>query len=227
MTEEQLRILVADDEESVRNLLRRTLESAGYNVVSAANGQEALDKVSQVKIDAALLDIKMPGMSGIEVLQNITANWPNLCVNMVTAVVDTQIAVEAMKMGAYDYIAKPFNQNDVVLKVQRAIKKRNLLLENESYRLDLERRVDEQTKRLQAQFVELVETLGREYVLLCRLAERERGGAKSLFARLPQELRQPVSSVEEFSEALLGILRRGARTPAYKASTDSTKDSKQ
>ncbi len=90
-------------------------------------GQEALDKVSRLNVGIVLLDIKMPEMSGIEVLQQITTNWPETCVVMVTAAGDAETAVEAMKAGASDYITKPFNRDDVVLKVQKAIEKRDLL----------------------------------------------------------------------------------------------------
>ncbi len=127
MAGEQVRILFVDEEEPVRNLLQRVLKEAGYDVVTATNGQEALDKVSQLNVGVVLLDIKMPGMSGMEVLQQITTNWPETCVVMATAAGDAQTAVEAMKAGAYDYITKPFNRDDVVLKVQKAIEKRDLL----------------------------------------------------------------------------------------------------
>jgi len=127
MTGEQVRVLVVDDEEPVRNLLQRVLKEAGYDVVTAVNGQEALDKVSQLNAGVVLLDIKMPGMSGMEVLRQLTANRPETCVVMATAAGDAQTAVEAMKAGAYDYITKPFNRDDVVLKVQKAIEKRDLL----------------------------------------------------------------------------------------------------
>jgi len=127
MTGEQVRVLVVDDEEPVRNLLQRVLKEAGYDVVTAVNGQEALDKVSQLNAGVVLLDIKMPGMSGMEVLRQLTANRPETCVVMATAAGDAQTAVEAMKAGAYDYITKPFNRDDVVLKIQKAIEKRDLL----------------------------------------------------------------------------------------------------
>ena len=208
MAEELGRVLVVDDEESVRNLLQRFLKEAGYDVVTAANGQEALDKMSQLSIEVVLLDIKMPGMSGMAVLQQTATNWPDICVVMATAVVDMQIAVEAMKMGAYDYITKPFNRDDLLLTVRRAIEKRELLLENERHRRDLEKRVGEQAQQLQQQFAELVETLAREHKLLYNISQQQRGGVKSLFKRLPKELQEPMSSVEEFSEALLRILKR-------------------
>ena len=123
MVGEQVRILVVDDEVAVRLVLQRILEGLGYHVVTAANGQEALDKMSQLNIRIALLDIMMPGISGMEVLQQITTNWPETCVLMVTAVADAQTAIEAMKLGAYDYITKPFMRDDVARKVQEAISK--------------------------------------------------------------------------------------------------------
>ncbi len=207
MAGELVRVLVVDDEESVRNLLQRVLKEAGYDVVTAANGQEALNKVSELRPKALLLDIKMPGMSGMEVLQQIAAKWPEVCVVMATAVGDTQTAIDAMKMGAYDYITKPFNQDDLVMKVRRAIEKRELLLDNERHRLDLEKRVGKQAQQLQQHFAELVETLAREHKLLYRLAESQRGG-KAILSKLPKELQEPMSSVEEFRDALIRILKR-------------------
>jgi len=123
MVGEQVRILIVDDEVTVRLVLQRIVEEAGYGVVTAANGQEALDKMSQLNIGVVLLDIKMPGISGMEVLQQITTNWPETCVLMVTAVDDTQTAIEAMKLGAYDYITKPFKRDNVAQKLQEAISK--------------------------------------------------------------------------------------------------------
>ena len=210
MTAELGTVLVVDDEENVRALLQRILKEAVYDVVTAANGREALDKVLQLKVELVLLDIKMPGMSGMEVLQQIAATWTDVCVVMATAVGDAQTAIDAMKLGAYDYITKPFNHDDLVLKVRRAIKKRELLLENERHRLDLEKRVGEQAQQLQQRFAELVETLAREHQLLYKLAEHQRGGARSLLKKLPPELQEPMSSIEEFSEALIRILRRGS-----------------
>jgi len=111
-----------------------------------------------------------------------------------------------------------------VWKVRKAIEKRNLMLENERHRRELEQRVGEQTARLQQMFVELVETLSREHKLIYREASKQRGGREAL-SKLPPELREPMASVEEFSEALLRILRGGlARWP--KASTDKGQDSK-
>ena len=126
MDEETRKVLVVDDEGIVRSLLQQILKEAGHDVVTAASGQEALDKVSQMNINVVFLDVNMPGISGIEVLRELTANWPSICVIMATGVADTQTAVEATKLGAYGYITKPFNRNDVVLALQRAIEKKTL-----------------------------------------------------------------------------------------------------
>ena len=224
--EEQEKILVVDDEESVRNLLQRTLTEAGYNVTTAANGNEALDKMSQFKIGVVLLDVNMPGMSGIEVLRQLSVNWPEVCVIMATAITDAQTAVEAMKLGAYDYITKPFNRDEVVLSVQRAIEKRHLLAENERHQFELQKRVGEQAARLQEQFVDLVETLAREHKLIYKLAYHEGKRGREALSKLPKELHEPMASVEEFSEALLKLLRGGLARWS-RTSTDDSKGSKQ
>ena len=180
MVEERGRVMVVDDEESVRNLLQRTLEGAGYNVVTAANGQEALETMSEpeLEISVMLLDIKMPGISGIEVLQQIAITHPLICVIMVTAVVDIQTAIEAMKLGAYDYITKPFNLDEVVLTVQRGFERRALWLDNENHRRRLQEKLAAQTERMQEQFVELMNSLTREHQLLFRLKQGQPGSQR-------------------------------------------------
>ena len=202
MAEERKRVLVVDDENSVLDLLSRTLEGAGYEVFTATDGQDAFGKVLQHRIGVVLLDITMPGMSGMEVLKQITDHWPDTCVIMVTATADTGTAVEAMKMGAYDYITKPFNRDDVILRVNKAIEKRNLRLQDQQYKLDLQKRIGDQTKRLQEQFRDLVETLAREQNLL-RLKS-----SRSQLSRLPKELRKPMSGVEEYRDAVIRMLKR-------------------
>ncbi len=201
-------MLIVDDEDTVCRLLQRTAEAAGYTTVTAANGQEALEKIAQYSVGIIILDIKMPGMSGIELLKTITADYPDICVVMASAVIDTRTAVETMRLGADDYITKPFGQDDVIRALKRAVEKRDHRLENERHRQHLEETISEQAERLQQQFVDLVETLAREHKLLYELATKQHGGVNSLFHKLPPELRKPMTSVEEYSEALLNILKR-------------------
>jgi len=209
MTGDRIRILVVDDEDTVRDLLQRSLEEAGYDVVAAANGEEALYEMSQREVEVVLLDVKMPGMSGLEVLGKLTTDWPDICVIMATAVADVQTAVETMKLGADDYITKPFNLDDLVLKVQKAIEKRNLQLRNKRLLLELQQSIKEQSERMNLQFNELVNSLSREHKLLHELAARQPGSAKALLSKLPPELQEPMSSFEDFRNALLKILRGG------------------
>jgi len=208
MTGEQVRVLVVDDEETVRNLLQRILEGVGYQVTTAANGKEALYKVSLGETELVLLDIKMPEMSGIEVLSKLTADSPDICAIMVTSVAETETAVEAMKLGAYDYILKPFDRDDVLRKVLKAIERWKRLSQEKHRYLELQKSIMEKTQLMQEQFTELMNSLARENQLLHELAGRQAGGGKELLSKLPKELQEPMSSVEEFRDALLRILRR-------------------
>ena len=208
MARKQMRVLVVDDEETVRGLLQRTLEEAGYTVTTAANGEEALHEVSRQEPEAVLLDIKMPGLSGMDVLTKITADWPDICVIMVTAVGNTQTAVEAMKLGAYDYITKPFKPNDVVQKTRDALNKRESLLQRKRLSLEIQQSLTEKSEQMREQFNDLVRTLAREHTLLYKLITQQPGSAKSALSKLPPELKEPMASIEEFRDALLKILRR-------------------
>jgi len=208
MARKQMRVLVVDDEETVRGLLQRTLEEAGYTVTTAANGEEALHEVSRQEPEVVLLDIKMPGLSGMDVLTKITADWPDICVIMVTAVGNTQTAVEAMKLGAYDYITKPFKPNDVVQKTRGALNKRESLLQRKRLSLEIQQSLTEKSEQMREQFNDLVRTLAREHTLLYKLITQQPGSAKSALSKLPPELQEPMASIEEFRDALLKILRR-------------------
>ncbi len=204
MTTDGIKVLVVDDEATVRMLFQRILQAAGYDVVTAADGKEALSVIADGDIDVVLLDIKMPGLSGIDVLGKISTDWPGLCVIMVTAVADAQTAVEAMKLGAYDYITKPFDQDEVLRKIRQAVVRWQERLQDKQ----LEQNITEQTGRLQAQFTEMVNSLAREHQLLSQLAEKQKTKGKSLLAGLPPELQGPISTVKEFRDALLRILKR-------------------
>lgn len=208
MAREQTKVLVVDDEEGVRNLLQRLLSEAGYKVVTAADGEEALYVVSQGEVEVVLLDIKMPVMSGTEALAKITAEYPDVCVLMVTAVGEVQTAVEALKLGAYDYITKPFNREEVVQKVQKAIGKWEQQLQDKHRSLQLQEKFTEQTKRMQEQFNELVNSLAREHKLLQEAAAGQGRAGVAMLNELPPELREPISSIEEFRDAMLKILKK-------------------
>ncbi len=202
-------ILIADDEESIRTLLQLTLEGAGHKVVTATDGQEALEKVSQGGVALALLDISMPRMSGIEVLRRLRAEYPDCGVIMVTGAVEIEPAVTAMKLGAYDYLTKPLNPDDLIARVQKALERRDLEMHVKRQRAVMEERLGEQTERVQFHFAELVKALAREHTLLYSHEPAPKSkGSKGSLSKLPPELQQPMASVDEFRDALIRILRR-------------------
>jgi DNA-binding NtrC family response regulator len=208
MADKKIKVLVVDDEETVRILFQRILQTAGYDVATAADGKEALTVMADTDIAVVLLDIKMPGLSGVDVLAKITTDWPDICVIMVTAVADVRTAVGAMKLGAYDYITKPFDQNKVLLKIRGDIERWQEQLQDKKHYLQLQQNIAEQTRLMQANFTELVNSLAREHRLLQQLAEKQGTGGKSLLSGLPSELQKPLTSVAEFRDALLRILKR-------------------
>jgi len=159
MTPDPERVLVVDDEATVRSVLERWLRGLGYEVATADDGDEALERMRERDFALALVDIRMPGMSGLELLREIGRAHPDTAVLMCTAVVDVETAVESLRLGAYDFIGKPFNADDVALRVERALERRRLALENRDYRLSLEGRVAEQTRQIHDMFLGAVEAL--------------------------------------------------------------------
>ena len=202
------RVLVVDDEESIRSVLEQALVDDGHQVSVASDGQRALQALSQSDIQVMLLDINMPGLSGLDVLSKARQRWPDTCVIMVTALADVRIAVGAMKQGAYDYVAKPFDINEVTIAVHRALERRRLVLLDRRHQRVLEERLGEQEIRLREQFAELVQALGREHAMLFSTNEVTKVGRERIITDFPPELQRPISSAAEFKEALLRILRR-------------------
>jgi two-component system NtrC family response regulator len=131
------RILVADDDESLRRVTQMELEELGYAVVTAADGNAALRRLSEAPVELAITDLKMPGMSGLDLLREIRAQHPETTVIMVTAFGTVETAVEAMKAGAYDYITKPIDYEQLALVVGRAMERQNLLEEVRNLRTAL------------------------------------------------------------------------------------------
>ena len=140
-------ILVVDDEESVRNIVARKLRSDGYDCALASNGREAVETAARQHFDLVLTDVKMPGMSGIEVLSQMVADHPDTGVVMITAMADAHTAVEAMKLGAYDYVTKPFDLETLGLRIEKALERRKLLQENKDYRLLLSEQALRESKQ--------------------------------------------------------------------------------
>jgi len=132
------RILAVDDDTQIRDSLRMTLEYNGYEFVAASTGQEGLALAEREAPDVVLLDVKMPGMDGLEVLGRLRAMNDALPIIMISAHGTTSTAVEAIKAGAYDFIDKPFSQDRLLVTIQNALDQRRLRDENRSLKKAVE-----------------------------------------------------------------------------------------
>jgi DNA-binding NtrC family response regulator len=118
---EKSRVLVVDDEEALRYLLSTELAAEGYEVETAGDGDEAIEAIKQKDYDVVLLDIKMPRVDGFEVLKFIKQNKPEIKVIMLTAYADVKNAIEALKLGASDFVSKPYDLQDILTSINRAL----------------------------------------------------------------------------------------------------------
>lgn len=133
------RILVVDDEENLRLVLRTLLKRAGYEVETASTGEEALDKVEAFGPDVVLTDVRMPKMSGMDLLAALRAKNSPATVIVMSAYGSVDLALEAMKAGAYDYVAKPFKPDEILLTLRKAEEREALRRENRQLREEIRR----------------------------------------------------------------------------------------
>ncbi|MCX6583259.1 MAG: sigma-54 dependent transcriptional regulator [Candidatus Aminicenantes bacterium] len=130
MFQEQLKILVIDDDPSIRNMLAIVLKKSGFQVTCTESGKTSLEKLKKESFDLIISDIKMPDIDGIELLKKIKTISPEIPVIMITAFASANDAVEAMKLGAEDYVTKPFSLDELKIIIDRAIYKTNMEKEN-------------------------------------------------------------------------------------------------
>jgi len=177
------RILVVDDELGVREGCRRVLEPAGYVVEVAASGREALRLIQEQPFDLVLLDVVMPDIRGIDLLEPIHARDPDIVCIIITGFATVELAVQAIKAGAYNFLSKPFSADVLLMAVEQGLERRRLSLE---------------THRLQA--------LERETAELTRAKEElerlDRFKSTFMFT-VAHELRAPLSAIQSFLVALL------------------------
>ncbi len=123
-------ILLVDDEENTRTALSIALKREGYNVLSASNGEDGMEILDKSPVDIVLTDLKMPGVTGIELLKYASGRYPDVMVIVITGYASVESAITAMKDGAFDYITKPIKLEEVKITLKQACEKRNLLIEN-------------------------------------------------------------------------------------------------
>ncbi len=153
------KILVVDDEEAIREVVSTMLQAQGFECAAVGNGRIALDYLQKNSIDLVLSDMVMPEMDGLKLLEWLRTHDPDVPVIMVTAMHDLSTALEAIRRGAYDYILKPFEKDQLFLGVRRALQHRRLVMENRNYQRNLEEAVEERTAKLS----ETLEQLEQSY----------------------------------------------------------------
>ena len=153
------RILIVDDEPMIRKLLSLKLSKQGYQCDEAGNADEALKKMAIYSADLIMLDMKMPGKSGMDLLLELKDKYPDTAVIMATAIAEANLAIQCMRLGAEDYITKPFNLDELVLSVERTFEKAMLEQKIKEYQEQLQQKVEQQTGDIRRLFLGSIEAL--------------------------------------------------------------------
>jgi putative two-component system response regulator len=141
-------ILLVDDDPATLKLLGRVLESTGYLCSTASSAEDARKHLGEQTFSLVITDVEMPGDSGIDLLERVAVDYPDTATLMVTGMDDTDLAKRALHMGAYGYVIKPFEANEIVINVTNALRRRSLEIENRNHRERLEQMVKERTAEL-------------------------------------------------------------------------------
>jgi len=151
-------ILIVDDDRQVRDVLNEIFVSAGYNVLLAVDGREGLETFLTARPPITITDLQMPIMTGVQLLQRVRELDPDAAVVVLTGAADVRTAIDSLKLGAYDFIMKPVDVDELLIATERALERRQLLIERREYQALLERRVEEATRDLEAAYRQLQET---------------------------------------------------------------------
>ena len=176
-------MLVVDDEDGIRKALDRFLTRIGYQVAAAANATEALQRLATDHPQAMLCDIRMPETTGVELLPKVLAQDPDLAVIMLTAIDEPRTAIECLKLGAYDYLIKPVDLEELELSLQHALRQRQLELDRRQLEQWLAREVAVRTRDLEERT-----TVVEDIALAALAAAGDWPGAGDAVARLAKEL---------------------------------------
>ena len=151
-------VLIVDDDTQVRDVLHQIFLSENYQCLLAANGQEGLEVFRAARPALTVTDLKMPVMDGIGLLKGLRREDGDAAVIVLTGAADVQTAIDSLKLGAYDFIMKPVRHHELLFAAERALERRQFLIERREYHALLERRVEEATHDLQAAYRQLQET---------------------------------------------------------------------
>lgn len=210
------RIVVVDDEKIILELTSMILRSKGYQVFTAVNGEDGMALIEKERPDVVLLDYMMPAMDGLTALKKIRDSYPDTYVMMFTGKGSEEIAVELMKAGASDYILKPFNNQDLVDRLENILRIRTIELHNRELRLErerlqheiqqwnleLERRVKEKTKDLEKAHAEILQ--GEKLATLGHLS-----------AGVAHEIRNPLNTISLFLQLIKNGIEKDSELFSY------------
>ena len=184
-------VLVVDDEEGIRQALDRFLSRLGYKVVQAESGPIALERLGAGPAQAMLCDIRMPQMSGTDLVPKALAADPHLAIIMLTAIDEPRTAIECLKLGAYDYLIKPVDLDELEVSLQTALRRRQLELDRRNLEQWLAREVAVRTRDLEER------TTAIEVIALDALAAaKDWPGAADAIQRLAKELGESLPDLE-------------------------------
>ena len=155
MGDSSARILIVDDEEGIRDLLQEALEQQGYRCHTSPDGTSALETLAAQPVDLVLLDMIMPGMTGLSLFRKLKERFPTTAVIFLTAIDDLSVAVEYLKGGAYDYLVKPVPRSRLHQAVEDALSRRLVDLEDREQKRRLEEQVSNQSVSLESRVREL------------------------------------------------------------------------
>jgi len=184
------KVLVVDDEEGIRQALDRFLSRLGYQVVQAGSAAEALDRQATESPHAMLSDIRMPSMTGVELVPKALAHDSDLAIIMLTAIDEPRTAIECLKLGAYDYLIKPVDLDELEMSLQGALRQRQLEIERRELEQWLAREVAVRTRDLE----EHTTTIAK-IALDAIAAARDWPAERAAVEQLAQALASPVDEI--------------------------------
>lgn len=183
-------ILVVDDEAGIRQALDRYLRRVGYRVVQAGDGETALERIAEENPQAMLCDIRMPKMTGVELVPRALAAQADLAIIMLTAIDEPKTAIECLRLGAYDYLIKPLDLEELDMSLQSALRRRQLEIDNQQLEGWLARELAERTQALEERTNAIA-----EIALQALAAAAHWAGAAAATERLAEELGTPVEEL--------------------------------